>query len=205
VKCVWIATGNNPLLSRELARRVVRIRIASEVERPSDRTGFKHENLKQWALEHRGELVWAALTLIRNWQAKGSPRPEQPSLGSFESWSAVLGGILSSAGGRCFLTNASDTYDLAEDEDEGNYETFIFLWWQRHADVPMPASALLDLAAEAGILSESMQSDGKARAVSMGRRLSGMRGRVFDLPTGNVRVVQQKESHNIMLWRLMLL
>ena len=40
VRCVWLATANNPVLSRELTRRSVRIRIAPKVDRPWPREVF---------------------------------------------------------------------------------------------------------------------------------------------------------------------
>jgi hypothetical protein len=202
VRCIWIATGNNPKLSIEVARRVVRIRLEAPEDRPWLRTEFKHRHIEVWAREHRGELIWAALTLIRNWQAVGSPRPDEPRLGSYEAWSAVMGGILSAAGGRSFLANMNETVDLAEEEDESQYEAFIDAWWQRHGETPMAASALVDIAEETGILVGSMQSDGYARGIRVGKRLGGIRGRVFSLPSGNVCVAHQRGSHNIMLWLL---
>jgi len=45
VKCTWVATANNPSLSLEVARRTVSIRLDSEVERPWERTNFKHPHL----------------------------------------------------------------------------------------------------------------------------------------------------------------
>src|SRR5262249_7363276 len=34
VRCIWIATGNNPALSSEMTRRTVRIRLDAQVDRP---------------------------------------------------------------------------------------------------------------------------------------------------------------------------
>jgi hypothetical protein len=98
VQCVWVATANNPITSTEIVRRCVRIRLVPEEERPWRREGFRHENLTEWAMENRGKLVWAALTLIRNWLAAGRLCPNAMTLGSFEQWSRVIGGILEAAG-----------------------------------------------------------------------------------------------------------
>ena len=38
VRCLWLATGNNPSLSTKIARRVVRIRLDAKVARPEERT-----------------------------------------------------------------------------------------------------------------------------------------------------------------------
>jgi bifunctional DNA primase/polymerase-like protein len=201
VRCIWIATGNNPKLSVEVARRVVRIRLESPEDRPWLRTEFKHRHIEAWAREHRGELIWAALTLVRNWQAKGSPRPDEPRLGSYETWSAVIGGILAAAGGKSFLANMNEMVDLAEEEDESEYQAFIEAWWRRHGETPLAAIELVDIAEENGLLG-SIQSGSKARAISVGKRLSSIRGRIFPVPSGNVCVAHRQKSHNVTLWLL---
>ena len=42
VHCLWLATGNNPFVSREIARRTVSIRLDAGVDHPDLRTGFRH-------------------------------------------------------------------------------------------------------------------------------------------------------------------
>lgn len=52
VRCCWVATGNNPSVSDEIARRTVRIRLDAREERPQMRTGFRHADLRAWATRH---------------------------------------------------------------------------------------------------------------------------------------------------------
>ena len=40
IRCIWVATGNNPEFSNEMARRIVRIRLDAHVDRPWQRDGF---------------------------------------------------------------------------------------------------------------------------------------------------------------------
>ncbi len=61
----WVATGNNVELCDEIARRTIPIRLDPGVERPENRTGFKHAPLLDWAKDHRATLVSACLSLIR--------------------------------------------------------------------------------------------------------------------------------------------
>ena len=65
IRNVWLATGNNVLLSDELTSRAVWIRLDAKLERPRQRTGFKIDRLDAWSRQHRNELVTAALVLIR--------------------------------------------------------------------------------------------------------------------------------------------
>jgi site-specific DNA recombinase len=60
-RAVWAATGNNLAFSRELARRVVWIRLDARMETPEQRTGFRHPDLLAHVRRHRAELVHAAL------------------------------------------------------------------------------------------------------------------------------------------------
>lgn len=70
VRCVWVATGNNPVLSNEVARRTVSIRLDAQQDRPWLKREFRIPNLPKWVEEHREQLIWAALTIIQNWIAK---------------------------------------------------------------------------------------------------------------------------------------
>ena len=71
VTAVFFATGNNPSLSGEMARRYVRIRLTPATEEPWQRTGFRHEALLEWAEEHRGEVLGAVRTMVDAWLAAG--------------------------------------------------------------------------------------------------------------------------------------
>jgi putative DNA primase/helicase len=114
VRCVWLATGNNVRMSDELSRRTIRIRLDARVDRPWLRQGFAIGNLRQYVREHRGELIWACLTMIRNWIAQGQPAPSCQPLGSYERWSSVIGGILASAGVQGFLEDMEEFYANAD-------------------------------------------------------------------------------------------
>jgi putative DNA primase/helicase len=116
-RATWIATGNNPQLSGEILRRTIRIRLDAKMEHPEDRERFRHSNLLAWANEHRGELVWAALLLGRAWVAAGRPKGAR-SLGSFESWAHVMGGICEVAGVPGFLGNLDEHREHAGSEHE---------------------------------------------------------------------------------------
>ncbi len=65
-RAVWAATGNNLAFSRELARRVVWIRLDARMETPEARQGFRHPNLLAHVRKHRTELVHAALSNARD-------------------------------------------------------------------------------------------------------------------------------------------
>jgi hypothetical protein len=85
------ATGNNLLLQGDLTRRAILCRLDPKVERPEMRV-FEHEPVAT-AKAQRGDLVVAALTVLRAYHMSGRPGAPTP-LGSFETWSDLVRGAL---------------------------------------------------------------------------------------------------------------
>jgi hypothetical protein len=123
VRCTWIATGNNLEFSDEIARRTVWIRMDAKVERPWKRTGFKHPDLRGWVKEHRADIVTALLTFVRKWVEDGKPASDV-TLGGYEQWSHVVGGILKAVGIEGFMANADELYDQLDTERQAWVEFF---------------------------------------------------------------------------------
>ncbi len=94
----WYATGNNVALVGDMQRRVLHVRLESPEANPEDRTGFRHENVEAYAREHRGELVTAALTVLRAYVLAGRPRHGLAPWGSFSGWSDLIRGAIVWAG-----------------------------------------------------------------------------------------------------------
>jgi putative DNA primase/helicase len=82
--CLFAATGNNLTLAGDLSARAILCRLDPEVERPEQREFGV--NLHEWVPAHRGELVAAALTIIRAYFVAGEPRPAAPNFARFEDW-----------------------------------------------------------------------------------------------------------------------
>lgn len=140
---LWLFTGNNPRFSMELARRCVRIRLDPGVDRPWLRSGFRHPDLRSWVRNNRPELVRALLVLIQNWIAEGR-LPCGKTLGSFESWADVIGGVLGAAGIRGFLDNLDALYEAADAEGQMWLE-FVEAWWGDFKNQPKRPSELNSL------------------------------------------------------------
>lgn len=177
VLSTFYATGNNVAMSLEIARRTVLVRIDSTQERPWERRGFKHDPLNQWVEEHRGELLWALLTLVREWVAQGRPKPSV-RLGTYEAWSDVVGGVLRAVAIPGFLENRSTIYVQAEAENAG-WLAFVEIWATTFFGGARVASdELFDLAKNSKLLSDLRggRSDQGAR-VSFGLELAKMRDR----------------------------
>jgi len=178
-KALWLGTANNPKLSMEIARRCVRIRIDPAIDRPWKRDGFKYPDIKEWALENRGGLVHAVLVLIKAWIDAERPL-HYIRLGSFESWSSVIGGILNVAGIKGFLSNLDTLYEDADAEGQ-IWREFVQIWWEEHGDEPKKVAELNDLCEKFDLMVE-IRGDGseQSQRIRLGNALSGARDRVFN-------------------------
>jgi hypothetical protein len=203
VRCVWVATGNNPRLSMEMARRTVRIRLDARTEEPWLRTEFRTPDIYGWAREHRGRLIAAALTLGQGWIAAGRPVATTPTLGMFESWTRVLGGVLAVAGVEGFLGNLAEFYADA-DLEGAEIRAFLAAWWQTHQDTAVLASDLLTLPAlPARVTDGGKSSEDRGRSTRLGKLLSRLRDQHFRLDgAGHVCLTHAGTSHSANLWRL---
>jgi hypothetical protein len=84
---LFTATGCNLVIKGDLTRRAVVCRLDPKVERPELRQ-YDYDPIAD-AKDHRGELVVAALTILRAYHVAGRPdRP--PRLQSFEQWSDTV-------------------------------------------------------------------------------------------------------------------
>ena len=176
VRSTFIATGNNVSLSAEMARRTVLSRIDSAAEKPWERQGFRHDPLMPWVSQHRGELLWALLTMVRFWITEGRPVPKE-RIGSFEEWSAVVGGILMACGIPGFLENRSAVYSQAQAEGEA-WRAFMVVWWDEYQDIRVGTPELFELAKKHKLLTELRAGTTEHGArVALGMSIAGIRDR----------------------------
>lgn len=196
VSCTWVVTGNNLVVSTEIARRSVRIRLDPRQDRPWQRTGFKHSNLREWVDEHQGDLIWAALTMIRAWLAAGSPVGTK-SLGSYEQWSGVIGGILDVVGIKGFLGNLDDFYDSSDTEGTA-WRALIDFWWEKFGRKDVGAGDLYDLAESKGLDFGLRASSDRGRMTAFGLKLKQRRDQVIE----GYQVVAAGIKQRSARWRL---
>lgn len=174
---VWMASGNNTLLSRELIRRTILCRLDAHVDTPWERKQFRHPNLLAWVREQRGRLIAAALTLCRAWIVAGKPKGTQ-TLGMYESWVEVMGGILDVAGVPGLLANAEE-FRGARADNTDEVRPFLTAWYERHGVNRVGAADLLKLATDYQLLDSVIGDMGEAgQRVALGKALKKMVDRV---------------------------
>ena len=177
----WLASGNNPKVSRELARRIVVVKLDANAERPELRSGFKIKNLLRWGLEHRVDLLYAALVLCRAWVVAGQPKG-QAVLGSFEIWAEVIGGILDVCGLPGFLENKNEL--TTRDDHALGWSALVAEWWRLHQTSLVSIDNLHEIivrnaeleVAFSGTLGQGLDRSQKRK---LGEELRRVEGRVF--------------------------
>jgi hypothetical protein len=199
VRCAWVATANNPAVSSEIARRSLSIRLDARLDRPwtRDREGFRHPDLRAWVGRARGELVRAALVILKAWVEAGRPLETSVTLGSFESWAGVIGGILRVAGIPGFLDNASEFYDRTDAEGE-EVRAFIAAWWEKFAGREVGVAELWELGEEMGSAFLPEGKSERSQKVKFAGEIKKLRDRRF----GRLRVESAGSRQRAALWRL---
>jgi hypothetical protein len=155
-RTVWIVTANNPLVDTDLVRRSYVIHLDAKTSRPWQGRTFRHADLLQWAMTHRGEILAALLTMGRAWYIAGQPSAEAPMLGKFEEWTRILSGVLAFAKVPHFLANLQELYEHL-DPDAQQWEAFLTVWWQRYGEKPVTVATLVERIKESsGLLQEAL-------------------------------------------------
>ena len=191
VRCLWLGTANNPSFSLEMARRTVSIRLDSEMEHPEERRDFRHPYLANWAKKNRGELICALLTLVRAWIVAGKPSGTK-TLGSYESWAAVMGGILGVVGIEGFLEDRERVYAAAEQE-AADWLAFCNEWWKEFQSLPVGSDLLFGLVRRHRLILDVWGGrDDHSAQTRFGIALGKMRDRVI----GGYRIAKaEPDSH----------
>ncbi len=121
INAIFITSGVNLDISKEIIRRCYRIRLLRTDSHP-------HRNHLDWVREYRPQIIWAALTLVKAWAACDYPLSEK-QLRSFNNWSGVIGGILEIAGINEFLDN-QESFESSADSEHEEFLALINAWWK---------------------------------------------------------------------------
>ncbi len=97
MELVIFFTGNHVTYHLDMLGRVVVVRLETEMENLGDRQ-LQRPDAQAWALQNRGRLIAAVLTVCRGYIAAGSPDMGLPALPGFASWSRIVRSALVWAG-----------------------------------------------------------------------------------------------------------
>lgn len=204
VQTVFFCTGVNIEIAGDMARRCIYINLDPGIDKPWERTfAFDPE---VYVRERRAELLESLFILVRHWFALGKPTWSGTALGSFESWTGMVGGILNAAGIEGFLGNRNIAGDAAIRENSELalfYKRWVYAFRepQRAADV---ASLLIKneswFRLFQGYLPEELllaldHREGNA-AVRFGKALGKFKNRV----AGGYKLIANLHSDGVMRW-----
>ena len=201
VRCAFIATGNNPTLSSEIARRTVRIRLDAKVDRPWLREQFRHTNLRRWGRQSSRMGVLGGTDARSGLDQGGEPEPQNtPTLGMFES--QVLSGVLHVAEIRGFLGNLDEFYQSADTEGE-MIGAFLTGWWQKFASDVVGVSDLYEIATTDGSELDLGAKGDRSQRIRLGKILTDLRDRRYKLDDKvTVQIVKAGTEKRAQQWKL---
>jgi hypothetical protein len=199
VRTIFVCTANNPVLSMEIARRSIRIRLDPKMDRPWLRDGFRHPDLRGFIEQERPALIQALLTLVQAWLKAGRPKPVAKPLGSFEDWSNIVGGIVEFAGYQNFLGNALAFYEAA-DSDGQIWRLFVSSWWDVYQGQTVGVKDLFDIATSIDGFYLGRGSSERGQKTVLGHTLRKHRDQIVD----RFRVQEAGTYANGVQWRLQL-
>ena len=177
---MWVATGTNVSLGGDFAQRSVRIAMDYGKPNPDLRKRFKISEIEAWTAQHRGEVLWHLLILVRSWQLAGAALDGQQVMRGFTPWARTLGGILAFHQIPGFLVNRDEL--AGQDEDDGEMTAFLHLLKSRYDGRGVTARDILTDAAADRILADSLPSTfdgGPHTTKSLGKLLHGHQGKWY--------------------------
>lgn len=209
---VWVVTGNNLSIGGDLVRRTVIITIDPNMANPETRE-FAIKDLKGWVGEHRNELLWALLVMIRTWVAAGSVSAERNQSDSFARWEATVAGILNACGITGSFDDMSGKRAAAGGDDDG-LATVLERVWSVREDKTWTVAHILAPAADEWIEADRDWLPGPvldrlSRSEAAGKKAFGywLRNRVGRWVAGSdghsyvLRDAGYKEKH-VVVWKV---
>jgi hypothetical protein len=214
------ATGNNLVFKGDLTRRGIIARLDPKVAQPELRT-FNYDPIVD-AKDNRGEMVAAALTVMRAYIIAGRPDCPTP-LGSFEDWSRNVRGPLIWLG----VGDPISTMDRIRKADPtlSDLKAVMHAWRGANGEAAVPARLVIETADEMtvgepgtkpsythpilrdALMTVAGRRDGKINPRALGNWLSDRRDRIVDLAETDgsedaYAFETVGERHGVALWRL---
>lgn len=179
-----LINGNNVVVSGDLNRRVLMLRLDAGAARPDE---VAHTfNPVDEARRHRGELVAAALVVVRSYLVAGCPPVNLRPFGSFDQWSRWVRSALVWAG--CADPCAGRAAMEAGDPQRDVAVAVLAAWHDEFGDEPTTVAKCLMEAESNEVLKLALSlipsKSGKATAHAVGQWIKRQRDRPYPLPCG---------------------
>ena len=194
---VIVGTANNVTMTAELANRTLPVRLNAGVERPDQRTGFRHPDVKDYLVDNLPRLRNAALSLVHHWLEQGKPPASElpQGLRRYPAWQRQTAAILEAAGLTDFAGNTVEFEDRAITDAEAAQRPFVQWWWDTHQSNPVMVKdlALVALSDPNDDDSEGMLkvkgTNDKQRRANLTKLIKTWLDQTYELESVTVRIV----------------
>lgn len=191
VRSVFLATGNNITVSKDLLFRTLWIRLTPSTDEP-DKRPFVIDGIEHHVKENRTEYLTALAVMVEYWKARGAKLWQGRRWNSFNEFTRKIGGVLESCGIKGFLGNTDDQRAAGNPgEEEWKH---VLQQWEEETSVPQPASWLLEHVfnkCEPLTYIRINGKDEKGRARSLSRLLGRQLGTPRTLPGGTLVSIEK--------------
>ena len=194
---VIVGTANNVTMTAELANRTLPVRLNAGVERPDQRTGFRHPDVKDYLVDNLPRLRNCALSLVHHWLEQGKPPASElpQGLRRYPAWQRQTAAILEAAGLTDFAGNTVEFEDRAITDAEAAQRPFVQWWWDTHQSNPVMAKDLALVALgdpndddSEGMLKVKGAND-KQRRANLTKLIKTWLDQTYELESVTVRIV----------------
>jgi hypothetical protein len=205
----WIATGNSLCIDGDLSSRTLLCTLDPRCERPEEREF--DVDLHVEVPMRRGELVVAALTIVRAFLVADAPRQKIPTFGRFEAWSRFAREPLVWLGmaDPCETRRAIEARDPVRDKLGNLLEAWHAVFGDREQTIAAaihetdPEHRLAAVAAgtdELGALRNALEAVGEDRGRLDGRRIGAFVSRHAGRIERGFRADQAGARQGVALW-----
>jgi hypothetical protein len=165
-----VATGNAVEGSPEIVKRIIPIRLQPNTDEPEARRDFRHPDLPGYIRESRPQVIAALQGAVELWRAGGRWRYPRP-IGGFESWTAIVGGVMAAAGRMHWLGNV-ERWRRAADPQSEDLRALVEEWGVRYGELEVTPAQLLKVADEIGVFGGILrQPTERGRLTAFGMRV----------------------------------
>lgn len=214
-KALFLITGNNLVLTGDTHRRVLTVRLDAQQEKPFTRE-FAFNPLQQ-VIQHRQNMVVAALTIVRAYITAGRPKSAPGRIASFELWDDLVRQPL------CWLKqfiNTTEQSDLplfedpiesilrseSENPDQSKLNALLNAWHATFGNTQATVAQVVALSGEYSpnpMLAEAAQEiagqNGKVNSRILGRWIE----RHAEQRSDGLRFVQAGKAHGVKRWHVL--
>ncbi len=193
-RVTWLATSNNANLDPDAASRCIVIKLDTNSENPESRE-FRGDPLRYIAA-NRAQVIGAILTLVRAWQAAGSPEKNGRQLSRFPRWEKIIGGILEVNGIAGFLGNIHDARNNLDPESDA-WRVFVSAWHAENGTEYLTTKELLPLALKCEELA-ALVGEKEGQSTRLGNMLLAKRDKVFC----GLKILRATGKSRVAKWRV---